>query len=138
MKKRRREGKKSQINNFSKQKSKTRQKVKATIEANSVVVEAMIEEEVVAEDEEEAAVVDEDGVLITTSTISTKIWREQKVQHKAVEEVITTRDMISLKLNVIIAINLVIILASVELQITKSKRGSIMSNRKSRSMVHCY
>ena len=51
------------------------------------MLEAMIEEEAMAEDEEEAAVVDEVRFL---TTISTTIRREQKAQHKAVEEAITT------------------------------------------------
>ena len=59
----------------------------------------MIEEEATAEDEEAAALVDEVGVRTITSTISTTIRREQKAQHEAEEEAITTRDMISLKLN---------------------------------------
>ena len=71
------------------------------------MLEAMIEEEAMAEDEEEAAVVDEVRFL---TTISTTIRREQKAQHKAVEEAITTWDMLSLKLNVTIAISLVSIL----------------------------
>ena len=75
-KKRKRDGRTPQINNFSRQKSKTRQKVKAIIEANSVVAEAMIEEETVAEDEEKAAVVDEVGVLKKTLVT---IRREQKL-----------------------------------------------------------
>ena len=98
----------------------------------------MIEEKAIAEDEEEAAVVDEVGVLTTTSIISTTIRREQKAQHEAEEEAITTRDMISPKLNAIIAISLVIIQGSIELQITKSKRRAIMPSRILRSVVHCY
>ena len=95
----------------------------------------MIEEEAVAEDEEEAAVVDEIGVLTITSTT---IMREHKSQHEAEEEAITTRDMISLKLNAIITISLVTIQGGVELQITKSKRRPIMPSRIPRSVVHCY
>ena len=95
----------------------------------------MIEEEAAEEDEEEAVVVDEVRVLTTTSTT---IRREQKAQHEAEEEALTTRDMISLKLNAIIAISLVTIQGSVELQITKSKRRPIMPSRILRSVVHCY
>ena len=95
----------------------------------------MIEKEAMAENKKEASVVDEVGVLTTTSTT---IRREQKAQHEAEEEASTTRDMISLKLNAIIAISLVTIQGSIELQIKKSKRRPIMPSRIPMRVVHCY
>ena len=109
--------------------------MKAIIEANSVVAEAMIEEETVAEDEEKAAVVDEARVLKTTSVA---IRREQKAQPEDEEVAITTRDMISLKLNTTIAISLVTILGSVELLIIELKRRPITPNKRLKNVKLCY